>query len=137
MEQRSRRTPTARSYINDDMSSVDLSGASARNRRWMLGLVEADLSASGKRDRGQTAPALLFHGTALHFLRFQRFHRRLEVVAHEVQFVQVILLGRMKRSFRRRQGKNQPAVACVYCGKFENIAKKARSLSASLLYRMT
>src|ERR1700737_4975474 len=91
----------------------------------MLRLVEPDLPAARQEDRRQTAPALLLHRTALHFLPLQRFHRRLEVVAHEVELVQVVLLGWMKRSFRSRQRKNEPAVTGVHRGKLENIAKES------------
>src|SRR6266851_9287775 len=91
----------------------------------MLRLIEPDPPASGEGDRGQTAPANFLHWTTLYRLPLQRFHRRLQVVAHEVELVQVALLGRMKRGFRGRQRKDQPAVTCIDRGKFENIAKES------------
>src|SRR6266851_1896371 len=91
----------------------------------MLRLIEPDPRASWEGDRGQTAPANFLHWTTLHRLPLQRFHRRLQVVAHEVQLVQVALLGRMKRGFRGRQRKNEPATACVHRWEFENIAKES------------
>src|SRR5208337_843787 len=91
----------------------------------MLWLVEADLATSGENDRGQAAPSHLLHRTALHLLPHQRLHRRPQVVAHEVQFVQVVLFGGMKRSFRGRQCKNKPTVPGIHRRKFENIAKES------------
>jgi hypothetical protein len=67
---------------------------------------------------------LFRHRSTLYFLSLQRFHRRLEVVAHEVQFVHIVLFGRMKRSFRRRQRKDEPAVTGVHRAKFEDIAEE-------------
>src|SRR2546429_3528931 len=91
----------------------------------MLRLVEPALPASRQEDRRQTTPALLFHRTTLHFLSLQRFHRRLQVVAHEVELVQIVLLRGMKCSFRSRQRENEPAVTGIHSGKFENIAKES------------
>src|SRR5208337_1263954 len=95
------------------------------NRSRVLWLVQPDLATSGENNRGQAAPAHLLHRTTLHFLPFQRLHRRLQVVAHEVQFVQVVLFGRMKRSFCGRQRKDEPAVTSIHRGKLENIAKES------------
>src|ERR1035441_7546739 len=51
--------------------------------------------------------------------------RRLQVIAREVQLVQVVLLGRMKRRLCRRQRKNEPAVTGVHRGAFPDIAKES------------
>src|ERR1700691_786219 len=91
----------------------------------MLGLIEADLAASRKNDRGQAAPAFFFYLTTLHLLRSQRFHRRLQVVAHKVKLVQVVLLGGMKSRLGRRQRKNQPPVTSINGGKVEDIAEES------------
>jgi hypothetical protein len=56
---------------------------------------------------------VLGHRTTLHFLPFQRFHRRLQVIAHEVELVQVVFLGRMEGGFGGRQRKDQPSMAGV------------------------
>src|SRR5260221_5031461 len=91
----------------------------------MLRLVKPKLPATRQEDRRQTTPALLFHRIALHSLPFQRFHRRLQIVAHEVELVQVVFLRGMKCNFRGRQRKNEPAMAGVHRGKLENIAKES------------
>lgn len=58
------------------------------------------------------------------FFPFNDFISALQVVAHEVQFVQIVLLGGMKRSFRERERKDEPAVTGVHSGKIEDIAKE-------------
>src|SRR5208337_1285225 len=101
---------TAAQYHPNPSTTAEQSPADefASDRSRVLGLVQPDLPASGQKDRGQTAPAHLLHRATLHFLPHQRLHRRFQVVAYEVQFVQVVLLGRMKRSFRRRHRKDEP-----------------------------
>src|SRR5450755_2445685 len=91
----------------------------------MLWLVEPDLSAPRQSDRSQTTPAFFFYRAALHLLTLQRLHRSLQVVAHEVQLVQVVLLGGMKRSLSRWQRKNQPAMPRLHCRKLKNVAKES------------
>src|SRR5215467_11137677 len=90
----------------------------------MLWLVEPDLPASGERDSGQRPPALLGHRTTLYFLPFQRFHRRLQVVADEEQFVQVVLVGGMKGGFGGRQREDEPAMTGVNGRKLENVPEE-------------
>jgi hypothetical protein len=90
----------------------------------VLRLVEPDFAAAGEGDGGKSSPALFMDRAALDFARAQGLHRGLQVIAHEVEFVLVVLFVWMERDLGRRERKNQPAVAGVDRSKFENVSKK-------------
>src|SRR2546425_1173152 len=50
---------------------------------------------------------------------------RLNVVAHEVELLDVVLVGRMDGNFRGRQSKDQPALTYIDFGKFEDVAQES------------
>ena len=51
-------------------------------------------------------------------------HLGLQIVAHEIEFVDAILIGRVKCSFCWRQGEEQPAMTSIHGFESEDIAKK-------------
>jgi hypothetical protein len=83
----------------------------------MLRLIKTDLATPRKLDPGDRTPSLPVNVGTRHAFPLQRRHLGLEIVTHEIQFVPIILAGilvGMKRGLRRRQGKNQPSVACIH-----------------------
>src|SRR5580693_8483471 len=83
----------------------------------MLRLVKTDLATPGKLDPSDRAPSLPVNVGTPHAFPFQRRHLGLEIVTHKIEFVPIILAGIlfwMKRGLRRRQGKNQPSLACIH-----------------------
>ena len=50
---------------------------------------------------------------------------RVDVVAHEVELVNVVLTRRMHRNFSGRQTEDQPALVRVDIGKFQDVAQKS------------
>src|SRR6266853_286784 len=92
-----------------------------RQRRWMLGLVEADFTSTGKADLCDRTPAGFLHSRHTDTLLFECDDLRLQIVTHEKQFVPLTLFGGMNSQFCRRQGEDQPSVASVHRGKSEGV----------------
>jgi len=61
----------------------------------------------------------------MHALRFQNIHLRFQVVAHEIHLMLIVFVVRVKRHFRRRERKNQPAVARVHRLKTKNVFEES------------
>src|SRR5262249_17357400 len=81
--------------------------------RWVFGLVETYLAATGKPDLDDRAPSGFLHVRTRHpFLR-QRRNLGLQVATHEIEVVAIILFRGMNRDFGRRQREDQPPVAGV------------------------
>ena len=96
-------------------------------------LVNAYFAAARKRDGSKFSPARFAHIRDFNVFRFEVFQGRREVIAHQVKLVPIVVLGIMERGFEGRHGENQPALAGINRGKLEDVAKKARSASGSLL----
>src|SRR5258706_1028286 len=92
-----------------------------RQRRWMLGLVEADFTSAGKADLGDRPAAGFWHVRPGDTLLSECDDLRLQIVTHEKQFVPLTLFGGMNSQFCRRQGEDQPPVARVHRGKSEGV----------------
>ena len=101
-------------------------GLSRRQGGRMLGLVDAELAGTGNRGPSDQTPSFIDYRPAeLNSLRFQLVYSRLNVIASKVQLMMNILVGRVYTEFGRRQGKDQPSVAGVDRGQFEDIFEKA------------
>ena len=61
----------------------------------MARLVQPQGDAVSNRQRCDTAPTLIRDGTAIDTLRLQLDERPIDVVAHEIQLVRVVILGTM------------------------------------------
>jgi hypothetical protein len=57
-------------------------------------------------------------------LGFELSHQGRHVIAHQVELVNVVLVGRMHRNFGRRQRKDQPSVPGIYRTVPEHVAKE-------------
>src|SRR3981081_4297911 len=97
----------------------------------MLRLIEADLASTGQLHPGNGSPSCFLNGRTVNVLFRQGRHFGLQVVAHEIEFVDnTTLVGRMECGFCRRQSEDQPAMACINRLKSEDVAKEgAVSLS--------
>ncbi len=51
-------------------------------------------------------------------------NQRLDVRAHQIELMHVVVLGRMDRNFRWRQFENQPSMPHIHTGKLEYIPQK-------------
>ena len=90
----------------------------------MLRLINTDFAASGKSQCRKLPPALFAHLRDFHVLRFEVLQGRGKVVAHEEKLVLVVTFGIVECCLKWWHGENQPAVAGIYAGKLQNIAKK-------------
>ena len=90
----------------------------------MLWLIKADLASTGKPNLRDGAPSCFLNFRALNALLREGSHLGLQIVAHEVEFVGAILVGRVKCSFCWWQGEDQPAMTSIHGFESEDIAKK-------------
>jgi hypothetical protein len=90
----------------------------------MLRLVKADFAPAGKLHLGYKTP--------LRFLNFGAFdaaprkgsHFSFQVVAHEIKFVDTILIGRVKGDLCWGQGEDQPAVTGIHGFETQDVAQE-------------
>jgi len=79
----------------------------------MLRLIQTHLASAREPDFGDRAPTLFMHRGTLDAFRLEGRNLALQVIAHEIQLMPVILFGGMDRRLSRRQGENQPTVTGV------------------------
>ena len=91
-------------------------GAPCSGVKWRTvpGLIDGQLSAIGEADRGKQPPALV-RDVARHFDPFvaQFRERGVDVVAHEVELMPAVSVGRVHGQFGGRQREDEPAAARV------------------------
>ena len=68
----------------------------------MLRLIQAEFASARKPDSGHRPPSRFLHRRTTDALLLEHRDFGLEVVAHEIQFRPIVLLGRMDRHFRRK-----------------------------------
>src|SRR5712692_7637610 len=90
----------------------------------MLRLIKADVASTGKPHLRNGTPWSFLNFRALDVLLHEGSHFGFEVVAHEIEFVGTILIGRMECGFCRRQGEDQPAMARIHGFEPEDVAEK-------------
>ena len=61
----------------------------------MLGLIKTNLASAGKPNLTDRAPSCFLNVRALNALLREKGHLGLQIVAHEIEFVGAILIGRM------------------------------------------
>src|SRR5260370_7438327 len=79
----------------------------------MFRLIEADLASTGKPHLRNGTPSFFLNFRALNVLLREGSHFGFQIVAHEIEFVDTILIGRVECAFCRRQGKDQPAMTLI------------------------
>src|SRR5208337_4953057 len=90
----------------------------------MLRLIKADHASAGKPNPRNGTPRRFLNFRALNALLHQGSHFGFQIVAHEIEFVDTILIGRVECSFCRRQGEDQPAVTRINGFEAEDVAEK-------------
>src|SRR5262247_558201 len=75
--------------------------------RRVLRLVDAEFPASRQRQARDRSPSLLVDRRALHFLLLHLGAEHLNVIAHQEEFVYVVLVGRMHCYLGWRQREDQ------------------------------
>ena len=75
-------------------------------RSRVLGLIQPDLASARQADLSNRAPARLYHWCALDTFGAQHLHLRLEIIAHQEEFVPAAGLGWMKGRLGHRELKD-------------------------------
>jgi hypothetical protein len=91
----------------------------------MFRLVQADVAASRKADLGERPPSFFLNRRANDVFPRQRVHLGLQIGAHEIELMAIILFCWMKGCLRWWQREDQPAVAGIDRCQPQHIAKEA------------
>lgn len=98
----------------------------------MLRLIKTNLASAVKPYLRNGSPSFFLNLRELDTLLRERSHLGFEDVAHEIEFVGTILIGRVECGLSRRQGEDQPWPASTDLN-LRTSRKNVRSASASLL----
>src|SRR4029077_2747102 len=90
----------------------------------MLRLIQPDLASSGQPHFRNGTPSFFVNFRALHALLRQCSDLRFQVIAHEVEFMDRILLRWVECGFWGRQGKDQPTMPRIHGFEPEDVTKK-------------
>ena len=90
----------------------------------MIRLIKVNLASAGKLNLRNGTPSCFLNFRALNVLLRQKSHFGFQIVAHEIEFVDTILIGRMECSFSPRQRKDQPAMTSIHRFEPEDVAEK-------------
>ena len=92
-------------------------------RSRMFGLIEGKFAATRQRDGCENSPRLLADAGSADALAFELAHRRLEVVAHQVQPMPAVVAW-MNRELSRWQSEDEPAIASIDGVEAEDVAEE-------------
>ena len=90
----------------------------------MSRLIEADLAAAGQCDTREETPGLHTRRFAGNAGLLEPHHFHVEVVAHEIEFMKIVLVGRMHGAFRRWKLEDEPAAADVGIAEFQDVLEE-------------
>ncbi len=98
----------------------------------MLRLIKADLASTGKLHLRNGTPSCFLNFGAFNVLLREGSHFGFQIVAHEIEFVETVLIRRVECGFCRRQSEDQPAMARIHGFEPEDVAEKCTVTSAFL-----
>ncbi|MBI4909463.1 MAG: hypothetical protein HY820_37945 [Acidobacteria bacterium] len=87
----------------------------------MTRLIDAQFAASRKRDLREAPPSLLLHRRASGVVLFHCIDKGIDIVAHQVELVNAVLLPGVHRHLGGRQSEDQPALAGVDVREAQNV----------------
>src|SRR5262249_36822527 len=87
-------------------------------------LIDTELSTSRQRDLREQTPTLVLNGRARNAPLLHRGDELLDVVAHQIELVDVVILRGVDGHFCRRQTEDQPAFAHIDVRHPEHLAQK-------------
>src|ERR1700730_14223 len=90
----------------------------------MLWLIEAEVASAGETDLRNGTPSLFLNFRALDALLREGSYLGFQIVAHEIEFVDTIPVGRVECGFCRRQSEDQPAMTCIHGFEPQDVAEK-------------
>src|SRR5712691_459631 len=90
----------------------------------MLRLIKAKLAPTGKPHLRDGTPWCFLNFRALDVLLREGSHFGFQIVAHKIEFVDAIFIGRVEGGFCRRQGEDQPAMTRIHGSEPEDVAEK-------------
>src|SRR5689334_24942175 len=94
----------------------------------MARFVQPELIATRQSDLSDPAPRLLVDRRGGDALAAKLFTRGVDVVAHQIELVELLVLGRVHGELGGRGGEDQPAAADVHRRKAQYVAEKSPRL---------
>ena len=91
----------------------------------MPGLINAQRAPARQRKLDEQAPPRILDRTGRHVVFFHLLNERLYIIALEIEFMNVVLVGRMDGHLSRRQAENQSAVAHIDVGQLQDIPQES------------
>ena len=88
-------------------------------------LIDAERPTARQRKLREQTPALVLHRATGDLALLHLRNERLDIVAHEIELVHVVLVGRMHRNLRRRQSEDEPSVAHIDVRQLEHVAQES------------
>src|SRR5262249_34948943 len=88
-------------------------------------LIDTEFSASWECDLCEQSPTEILHGSARNVVVRHFRNERFDVIAHEIELVNIVLLRRMDGKFSRRQAENEPPMPDIHAGKFQNVSQES------------
>src|SRR5262249_50872841 len=90
----------------------------------MTRLIDTEFSAAGKRNLGEQTPAEVLDRSGDNVVLVHFSDERLNVVANEVELIDVVLLRGMHGHFCWRQSEDQPTASNINIGKTQHVPQK-------------
>jgi len=87
-------------------------------------LIDSKLASARQRELCKQTPANIAHLCAIDIVLTHLAHERLDILAHQVQLVLVILVGRMHGDLSGEQAEDQPAMTDVHVRQTEQVAQE-------------
>lgn len=87
-------------------------------------LVNTETAASRQRDAGHPAKGLLMDRLTVNARLGHLLDECIDVITHQIELVDIVLVGRMHGHFRRQQTKDQPTAADIDVWQTDHIAEK-------------
>jgi hypothetical protein len=87
-------------------------------------LIHTELAAAGKPHLRQQAPAAVHHGATVEAALLHAADEARDVVAHQVELVDVVLARGMDRHLRGWEPEDEPALAHVHARQPERVAQE-------------
>jgi hypothetical protein len=88
-------------------------------------LIDTDFATTGQCNMGEDAPALILDVMAGNVVFLHCGDEFPDVVAHEIEFVNIVFVGGVNSNFSGRQTEDEPAMADIDVREFQDIAQES------------
>src|SRR5262249_44830379 len=119
-----RRLLTTRSLLGHSRPGASISSGAHRFRSRVAWLINAEFPTARQPERREQSPARAVHRVTGDALLLHLRDQPFDIVAHQIEPVNVVTVRGMYGDFRRCQAKDQPAVAHVNMRQSEDVPQE-------------